>query len=252
MRILARAEYIFSAYLVFAGLAQLVLTVLGKTSLSKRKIQPRRADTSQLLREMGWSAASSLVFSAEVELLHVLRDAGLTRALPQGGHGGAAALVLNTAALLVIQDAWFYWTHRLLHRPWLFRHVHRTHHLSRSPTAFAAFSFHPVEAAVQFGYLPIAVLLLPLERVSIDASLLIMLTMNVMGHCGYELYPRTFSSHWLGRWFTTSTHHNRHHAKIRGNYALYFTLWDRFASTLRDESAPLADASTADPQKTAA
>jgi sterol desaturase/sphingolipid hydroxylase (fatty acid hydroxylase superfamily) len=25
-------------------------------------------------------------------------------------------------------DAWFYWTHRLLHQGWLYRHVHCVHH----------------------------------------------------------------------------------------------------------------------------
>ena len=35
----------------------------------------------------------------------------------------ACVLVLDVA-----HDAWFYWTHRLLHHKWLYRHVHYMHH----------------------------------------------------------------------------------------------------------------------------
>lgn len=36
-----------------------------------------------------------------------------------------AACVL---ALDYAHDAWFYWTHRLLHHSWFYRHVHYIHH----------------------------------------------------------------------------------------------------------------------------
>src|SRR3546814_18089983 len=39
---------------------------------------------------------------------------------------------------LLIHDTWFYWTHRWMHRPALFRRCHAVHHQSRPPTAWPA------------------------------------------------------------------------------------------------------------------
>src|SRR3546814_3240589 len=41
---------------------------------------------------------------------------------------------------LLIHDTWFYWTHRWMHRPALFRRCHAVHHQSRPPTAWTAMS----------------------------------------------------------------------------------------------------------------
>ena len=32
-------------------------------------------------------------------------------------------------------------------------------------------------------------------------------------------------------WITATTHHNLHHSRIEGNYAFYFTWWDRLMGT---------------------
>src|SRR3546814_2958407 len=49
----------------------------------------------------------------------------------------------------LLHDSFFYWTHRLLHRPRWFRLAHAVHHESRPPTAWAAMSFHPIEAVTR-------------------------------------------------------------------------------------------------------
>ena len=55
---------------------------------------------------------------------------------------------------------------------------------------------------------------------------------NVYGHCGYELYPRGWAAHPLGRWINTSVAHNAHHASARHNFGFYFLFWDRAMGTL--------------------
>ncbi len=62
-----------------------------------------------------------------------------------------------------------------------------------------------------------------------------MITYNVYGHLGYELYPRGFNTGRVGRWINTSTNHNQHHQYFRGNYGLYFTFWDRMMGTIRKD-----------------
>jgi uncharacterized protein (DUF2147 family) len=43
--------------------------------------------------------------------------------------------------------------------------------------------------------------------------------------------PPGFTRHWLGRWFTTTVHHDLHHSEGRHNFGLYFTWWDRLMGT---------------------
>jgi Delta7-sterol 5-desaturase len=42
-------------------------------------------------------------------------------------------MVLTVVALDYLHDAWFYWTHRLLHWKPLYRHVHYLHHRYATP-----------------------------------------------------------------------------------------------------------------------
>ena len=55
---------------------------------------------------------------------------------------------------------------------------------------------------------------------------------NVYGHLGWELYPKGFAGHPIGRFVNTSVSHNQHHAKAKHNYGLYFLWWDRWFGTL--------------------
>jgi sterol desaturase/sphingolipid hydroxylase (fatty acid hydroxylase superfamily) len=142
-----------------------------------------------------------------------------------------ASLVL----MILLHDAYFYWTHRTMHHKSLFRVFHRVHHLSHNPSPWAAFSFHPLEAVVEAGIILLIVLLIPHHKSAIPVFLLFMTTMNVLGHLGYELYPKGFSRHPVGRWLTTSTHHNMHHHRGKGNFGLYFNWWDRWCGTLHPE-----------------
>jgi sterol desaturase/sphingolipid hydroxylase (fatty acid hydroxylase superfamily) len=54
---------------------------------------------------------------------------------------------------------------------------------------------------------------------------------NVMGHLGYEFYPRWLTQSFAGKWLNTSTNHNMHHRYFEGNYGLYFRWWDVWMGT---------------------
>jgi sterol desaturase/sphingolipid hydroxylase (fatty acid hydroxylase superfamily) len=132
---------------------------------------------------------------------------------------------------IFIHDTWFYWTHRLMHHPRLFRLTHLTHHRSVNPTPWAAFAFSPLEAVVQGSIFPLAVMLVPMHPYAFGLFMIWQLAFNVMGHAGYEVFPRWMMKSWLGRVLSTPTHHVMHHEKMRGNYGLYFNMWDRLMKT---------------------
>ncbi len=153
--------------------------------------------------------------------------------------------------LFAVEDTVFYWTHRAMHHPRLFAAFHRVHHESVDPTPFTAFSFHPLEAAVQGmnGLAILAVLmLLPWHPVALAVFGIGQIAFNVIGHLGYEVYPKTWNRIPLLRWKTPALHHYQHHQNVGGNYALYFRWWDTICGTeFRDFEARydrIFDAST--------
>ena len=144
---------------------------------------------------------------------------------------GPLYLVLSLAIMLVAHDTYFYWTHRAMHHPRLFRLFHRHHHLSRTPTPWAAYSFSLPEAIVHGAFVPLFVALVPMHAVGLFAFGVVQIVRNVMGHAGTELHPAVFGpGHWLG-WNNTTTHHDLHHQTGRHNYGLYFRWWDKLMGT---------------------
>jgi lathosterol oxidase len=68
---------------------------------------------------------------------------------------GLGTDLLILAAIVIAHDAYFYWAHRIMHHPKLFKHFHRAHHRSITPTPWAAYSFAIPEAAAMFLFVPI-------------------------------------------------------------------------------------------------
>jgi lathosterol oxidase len=146
-------------------------------------------------------------------------------------HYGWVYFFFSIVAMIALHDTWFYWTHRAMHWRPLFKLAHRVHHQSHNPTPWAAFSFHPIEAVIESMIYPLVILFLPIHPLAALVWLVYMITMNVAGHLGFELFPRGFTEHRLLRWHNTSVHHNMHHSHIHCNYGLYFNFWDRLMRT---------------------
>jgi sterol desaturase/sphingolipid hydroxylase (fatty acid hydroxylase superfamily) len=152
--------------------------------------------------------------------------------------------------MFLMHDTYFYWTHRLMHHPRLFRYFHLVHHQSTNPSPWAAYAFHPLEAIVEVGIFVVFLFTIPIHTTHIVLFFLLSIIYNVYGHLGWELYPKGFNTSLIGRWINTSVSHNQHHKYFKGNYGLYFLFWDRWMNTLRVEydeafeKATTADAAT--------
>jgi sterol desaturase/sphingolipid hydroxylase (fatty acid hydroxylase superfamily) len=134
----------------------------------------------------------------------------------------------------------------------LFKHVHRAHHLSTSPSPWAAYAFGPLEAVINALIVPVLLLVLPMHDSAIFVFLIYMILMNVVGHLGLELYPAWFARNRWTRWYSTSTHHNLHHRDMHGNYGLYFTWWDRRMGTQHPDYIASFEATASRPASAAA
>ena len=132
------------AMTVIVGVRYLLTS--GLFAVWTRRRFPGRLDGQkpQIWREIRWSLASAAIYGVPAGIVAWgWRERGWTQIysdLPAFPIWWMPASVL---AYLLLHDTWFYWTHRLMHRPWWFKKMHAVHHDSRPPTAWAAMSFHP-------------------------------------------------------------------------------------------------------------
>jgi sterol desaturase/sphingolipid hydroxylase (fatty acid hydroxylase superfamily) len=222
----------FLRYAVTASAVYLVLWKLLPAGVRRsRQIFDDGIKPGQMRRELAYSMLTVLIFAATGFGIFLLKQAGYTQLYADLSKFGWLYWVLSVALAIVLQDAYFYWTHRLLHQRWWFRHVHRVHHLSTHPTPWAAYAFHPAEALMHAAFFVLLVVTIPLHHAAAFAFLAHMIVRNCIGHSGFEVLPwRLATRGWL-RWLTTVTHHHFHHARNGGNYGLYFTWWDRLCGT---------------------
>ncbi|MBV8618908.1 MAG: sterol desaturase family protein, partial [Curvibacter sp.] len=217
-------------YLVVGLLFWGLVHVLLRRRLAHRVIAgwPRGSD---LRRELLYSGLSLMVFAGIGLGVTALFFSGYAVIYRRPDRYGWAWFWLSLPVLLVLHDAYFYWTHRLLHTRWLFRRFHGLHHRSRQPSPWAAYAFHPVEALVNGLFTPLLLCLLPVHGGVMLVFSLHQIIRNAHGHLSIETLPAGFARHWLGGRFTTTTHHHMHHETARGNYGLWFTWWDRWCGT---------------------
>ncbi len=218
-------------YLIFAGGAFLLFYIWKNHPWRGRKIQPKFPTKHQYYKEIGYSLSTFIIFTFTALGIIYLKSQGHTQIYTSIESYGWGYFVVSIFLMLLIHDTYFYWTHRLMHHPKIFRHVHLVHHLSSNPSPWAAFSFHPLEAIIEAGILPLIVFILPSHPLAIFLFFIIMILFNVLGHLGYEIYPKRFSHRFWIKFVNSSTHHNMHHKYFKYNYGLYFNLWDHWIKT---------------------
>ena len=186
----------------------------------------------QIRAELRWSLLSAAIYGVPAGIAAWgWREHGWTRIYDDVHAMPLWYLPLSVLIYLAAHDSWFYWTHRLMHRPWWFRVAHAVHHDSRPPTAWAAMSFHPWEALSGAIVIPALVFVVPIHYAALGIVLTIMTVMGVTNHMGWEIFPERLVQGRFGRWIITATHHHEHHRSYRGNYGLYFRAWDRLCGT---------------------
>lgn len=186
----------------------------------------------QMKREIGWSLASAAIYGVPAGIVAWgWQNRGWTQIYTDLGDYPLWYLPLSVLLYLAAHDTWFYWSHRWMHQPWLFKVAHAVHHESRPPTAWAAMSFHPWEAVTGAVVIPALVFLIPIHVAGLATVLTVMTIMGVTNHMGWEMFPRVIVHGPLGKHLITATHHQHHHDAYRGNYGLYFRFWDRVCGT---------------------
>lgn len=222
--VIATAVIVWGRYLLVSGFFAL-WTKVRRRGLSRQR-------RGQIRREILWSTFSAAIYGA---------PAGVVLWLWAEGHG--TAIYIDPTAFpiwwlggapilyLILHDTWFYWTHRLLHAPLLYRTCHYVHHQSHPPTVWAAMSFHPLEAISGAILIPLLALFIPIHIAGLGLVMVIMTVFGATNHLGWEIWPAWLVRGRVGEGLITASHHDQHHRRNKGNYGLYFRFWDRLCGT---------------------
>ena len=215
-----------------ALLATYFVTCLAITRLNRQacKIQrSRQTPIAQIRRDQKQSVFSLAVIAAMLGCGHwsyIILGWGL-RPLP-----GVGGIGLSLVASLVLFDAWFYWLHRLIHTRFLYRCVHRWHHLTVTPVAWSNNSDRLIDNLLLQSYWLVAHMLIPISPAVLFAHKIYDQITGVIGHSGFEHGGRWC---WPPSPLVGVTHHDQHHQFFRFNYATHFTWWDRMMGTLHPD-----------------
>lgn len=228
-------------YYLFASVFYFIFHKFFKQVWLPKKVNPRNYNPNQLKKELKWSTISSIIFAFFGTIAILLWQNGLSKVYLNVRDYPIWYLPVSLLILLFIHETYYYWLHRWMHLPKVFRIVHKVHHESNISSPFTAFSFHPLEGLTQAIFLPLLILILPLHIYVILVSLIIMTISSFINHLDIELFPKNFNRHFIGKWLIGATHHSLHHSQFKYNYGLYFTFWDRIKKTESDKYDHLFD-----------
>jgi sterol desaturase/sphingolipid hydroxylase (fatty acid hydroxylase superfamily) len=155
-------------------------------------------------------------------------------------------VLLDTVVILVVDDAYFYWLHRIMHRTdWLRENVHAVHHEDTPPSPLDYLYSHPIEnalAPLSYGIVMLGYRLMR-QRVH-AASLLIAVAIRLLHEMAVHSSTLEEQVLFLGfiPLFNKPAVHLLHHENFRtraqfGNYASLFPWWDWVMGTTMTRDA---------------
>lgn len=112
--------------------------------------------------------------------------------------------------------------------PWLYRNIHQFHHQHRRPFALSAQDASGAELLSLLLLAMASAWLVGCHPLSEAVFHLINTWLAVEDHCGYNL---PWALHRMLPFMGGAPYHQDHHVFFRGNYAPYFTHWDRLFGT---------------------
>jgi len=231
MALLVIFAVVIGRYLLIAGLFYSIFYIWFPERWKQRKLNERSYKPGQFKREVRWSTITALIFAASGAVSLVLWQKGFLKVYTEVADYPLWWLPLSLLISLTVHETYYYWLHRWMHHPKVFRIVHKVHHDSNITSPWTAFSFHPLEGLLQALFLPLLLMVLPVHLHVLVLQLTIMTFSSVINHLDIEVYPNKFHKHFLGRWLIGATHHSLHHKQFKYNYGLYFTFWDKWKKT---------------------
>ncbi len=135
-------------------------------------------------------------------------------------------LPLSFVLALFAIDAGLYYSHRLLHNRFFFRHVHRIHHRYVAPTIFTTTAMHPIEFLTFTFFLALPAFVIPMHASVYIAVIGYTYLIGMIDHAGIRV-------RWKLPLHSDNRFHDEHHLYFHCNYGHHTALFDRLHGTAR-------------------
>jgi len=134
------------------------------------------------------------------------------------------SLIIHLAIILIFDDTFFYFLHRLMHQnKYIYSKIHKIHHRAHSPIPIDYIYVHPLEWMSGFIGPFIGILLLGGVHIYTFWAYVVVRNLHELDiHSGLKSSFLNSSIPFSG----TNEHHDIHHAKKNGNYSSTFSFWD--------------------------
>ena len=222
-------------YLVVCGGAFLLFWVVFAKRLAHRRCQSTIPERRRLLGELGNSLAGIVFFMVPSIAAIPLYFSGHIKLITDPSATPPAVMVLSFILFVIGADTWFYWTHRLMHDSRLYRFTHALHHRSEQPSPLAGYAFSFAEAMVLGAYMPLVLLVFPVNRTVFYVFVIWFSVLEAYVHLGFEILPRWFARNPITKHIGTAVFHDMHHENGAYNFGVYFTWWDRLMGTIHPQ-----------------
>lgn len=218
-------------YFLAAGVFYLVFHKWFREQWTHRKLGKKEYSNKQLKREIAWSIISAVCFSFTGTILLLLWQKGYTKIYTDINDYPLWWLPVSLVISLLFDETYYYWVHRWMHKPAIFRRIHKIHHQSTISSPWTSFAFHPVEGMLLSLPLVFTLIFIPMHAGVIFIQLAIMTISSVINHLDIEIYSVRFRNNGLGKILIGASHHALHHKQFKYNFGLYFTFWDKWKKT---------------------
>jgi sterol desaturase/sphingolipid hydroxylase (fatty acid hydroxylase superfamily) len=236
---------VIGRYFLIAGLFHAWFYVYKKNNWTNRRLSTKTTDKQQFFKEVKWSIITSLIFAVAGAATALIWQEGFTKIYVEVTDYPLWYLPVSLLLSMLIHETYYYWLHRWMHKPKVFKLLHKVHHDSNTTSAWSAFSFHPLEGLLQAVVLPLTIMVVPMHLYVLLLQLTIMTFSSVINHLEIETYPANFHRHFVGKWIIGASHHSLHHKQFKYNFGLYFTFWDKWKKTESPKFRALFEEKTA-------
>ncbi|MES0861718.1 sterol desaturase family protein [Ruegeria sp. SCPT10] len=182
----------------------------------------------QVRDNMFWTLGSGVFFWSAYEVLMFWSLANGYAPLVTWG----ANPIWFVAIFLLIplwESFYFYWIHRLIHLPFLYKHIHAVHHRNINVGPWSGLSMHPAEHAIYLGSVLIH-FVVGAHPLHIIFHLQYYTLTAVTTHTGFQgLVIKDKNRLALGTF-----HHQMHHRYFECNYGSLEMPWDKWFGSFHD------------------
>mgnify|MGYP003385905776 CR=1 FL=1 len=143
-------------------------------------------------------------------------------------------MLKDLAVCVLLEDALFFWAHRLLHHPALYKHCHKKHHEFKVLTGYSMASeyTHPVETLLG-NIVPVVAgpLVTKCGLYTLAVWIILRMLKTCDAHSGYAFRWSPFGICWP---LNPAVRHDYHHETGLGSYGSFFIFWDAICETNAD------------------